>query len=149
MKGLVLNYLFLVIILFIFLVVGIGIVNYFYQGTNFDKNEFKPPIDVSYTCIQLNNTEISFQDFQDVLYGFLTGQCNDFSAITTQGMSLSDVDRAVKAIDSSVSVLKIEECVLPGVNSHTVYLNFSEIKSERNIYLTRREIDNSDVLICG
>ncbi|MDI6825839.1 MAG: hypothetical protein QMD36_01430 [Candidatus Aenigmarchaeota archaeon] len=149
MKGLALNYLFLLLIVVVFIVVGIGILRYFYGGTKLDQNEITYPMDVRYTCIQINNTEISFQDFQDVLYGFLTGQCNDFSAKTSQRMTLSDVNRAVKAIDSSVEVIKINECMLPSVNTHTVYLNFSEIEEGRNIYLARREIDDSDVLICG
>jgi len=136
------------LIVLVFIVVSIGILRYFYGQTNIDQNNIIHPIDVRYTCIQLNNTEISFQDFQDILYGFLTGQCNGFSAKVDQSITLSDVNRAVKAIDKSVEVIKINECVLPNVNSHTVYLNFSEIEEGRNIYLGRREIDNSDLLIC-
>jgi hypothetical protein len=99
-------------------------------------------------CIQLNNTEINSQDFEDVMYGFLTGQCNNFSAKTSQRMTISDINRVVKYIDNSVEVIKIGECTLPSVKTHTVYLNFSEIEEGRNIYLVRKEIYNSDVLIC-
>jgi hypothetical protein len=148
MKGLALNYVFLLFIVLVFIVVAIGILRYFYEQTNVDQNDITHPIDVRYTCIQLNNTEISFQDFQDILYGFLTSQCNSLTAKMGQKITSSDISRAVKAIDKSVEVIKINECILPNVNSHTVYLNFSEIEEGRNIYLGRREIDNSDLLIC-
>jgi len=148
MKGLTLNYVFLSLIVLVFIVVAIAILRHFYEQTNIDQDGITHPIDVRYTCIQLNNTEINFQDFQDIIYGFLTDQCNDFSAKIDQSITLSDVNRAVKAIDKSVEVIKINECVLPSVNSHSVYLNFSKVEEGRNIYLGRREIDNSDLLIC-
>lgn len=148
MKGLALNYVFLLLIVLVFIVVAIAILRYFYGQINIDQDNIIQPIDVRYTCIQLNNTEINFQDFQDILYGFLTSQCNGFSAKVDQSITLSDVNRAVKAIDKSVEVIKINECVLPNVNSHTVYLNFSKVEEGRNIYLGRREIHNSDILIC-
>jgi hypothetical protein len=148
MRGLALNYLFLLLIAIVFIVVGVNILRYFYGKTRLNENLIHP-IDISYTCTQLNNTEISFQEFKDILYGFLTSQCNDFFARMKQRMTLQDVNRAVKAIDPTVEVIKIDECMLPSVNSHTVYLNFSEIGEGQNIYLVRREIDNSDVLICG
>jgi hypothetical protein len=149
MKGLTLNYVFLLLIVLVFIVVAIGIIRYFYGQNKVDKDDIGYPIDVRYTCIQLNNTEISFQDFQDVLYGFITSQCNGFTAKTGQKMTFSDIDRAVKTIDRSIEVVKINECMLPSVNTHTVYVNFSEINEGRNIYLLRREIDSSDLLICG
>jgi hypothetical protein len=127
--------------------VGLRIIRYFYEHGNSDQND-NMKVDVGYACIQLNNTEISSQDFEDIMYGFLTGQCNNFSAKTSQRMTISDVSRVVKSIDNSVEVIKIGECTLPSVKTHTVYLNFSEIEEGRNIYLVRKEIYNSDVLIC-
>jgi len=147
MKGLALNYLFLLVIVIIFIIVGVSIVRYFYEHIKPDQND-NTKVDVRYACIQLNNTEINSQDFEDVMYGFLTGQCNNFSAKTSQRMTISDINRVVKSIDNSVEVIKIGECKLPSVKTHTVYLNFSEIEEGRNIYLVGREIYNSDVLIC-
>jgi hypothetical protein len=149
MKGLTLNYIFLLLLVLVFIGVAIGIIMYFYGQNKVDKDDIVHPVDVKYTCVQLNNTKISFQDFQDILYGFITSQCNDFSAKTDQKITFSDIDRAVKSIDQSIEVVKINECRMPSVNTHTVYMNFSEVGEGRNIYLVRREIDNSDLLICG
>lgn len=145
MKGLALKYPIMVILLMVFLIVGLGIVKHFYKPINNGVDNFPP--DVSYMCIQLNNTLIGFQDFQDILYGFLTDQCNGFQAEINQKVTISDIRRVTGEIDPSVQVILIDECRLPEVNSHTVYVNFTEI--EKNIYLSRREIMNSDVLICG
>ena len=125
---------------------SIGIIKYFSEQVDLDLNNF--PSNTQYLCVQLNETEIDFEDFQDILYSFLKGECNDFYAKTNQRITYTDIKRFVNTIDSSIQIIQIDECILPTVNTHTVYVNFTEIEVEGNIYLKRREIDNSDVLIC-
>lgn len=126
---------------------SIGIIKYFSEQVDYP-SDIDFPSNAQYLCVQLNNTEISFQDFQDILYIFLKGRCNDFYAKTKQRITKDDIKRFVNAIDPSIQIIQIDECILPTVNTHTVYVNFSEIDRGRNIYLKGREIDNSDVLIC-
>jgi len=119
---------------------------YFSEQVDLDLNDL--PSNTQYLCVQLNNTEINFEDFKDILYVFLKGECNDFYAKTKQKITIDDIERVVNGIDPSIQVIQIAECSLPTVNTHSVYVNFSELESGRNIYLKGREIDNSDVLIC-
>lgn len=149
MKGLALEYPVSILILLMVVVVAIGVIMYFSSQAEHDSNKIDLPADVKYACTQLNDTKMSFQDFQSILYGFLTGQCNNFVAETKQRITASDIERVTKSIDSTVQVIQINKCKLPDVNSHKVYINFSIIDEDHNIYLTRKEIDNSDVLICG
>ena len=147
MKGLVLKYPILILIVIVVIIVSIEILKYFSEQVDYP-NDINFPSNAQYLCVQLNDTEIDFEDFQDVLYGFLKGQCNDFFAKTKQRINIDDIKRFINTMDSSIQVIQIDECILPKVNTHTVYVNFNEIERERNIYLKRREIDNSDVLIC-
>lgn len=147
MKGIALEYVMKVFLLVVIIIVVIGIVVHFYRQFKTPSIDF--PADVSYLCSQLDDTNISFQDFKDVLYGFLTGQCDDFHARTKERITIDDVETVVKAVDRSIPVVKIDSCKLPEVNSHTVYLNFTEVGKYENIYLGKRKIMNSDVLICG
>lgn len=110
-----------------------------------DQDNF--PTDVNYLCVQLNNTIIGFEDFQDILYGFLTGQCDDFEARVSEKITFEDVKRTTNSIDFGIQVIKIDECKLPEVNTYSVFVNFSQI--EENIYLKKRKNINSDVLVCG
>jgi len=146
-KGLVLEYPMLILIVIVVIIVSIGIIRYFSEGVDLDLNDF--PSNGQYLCVQLNNTEIDFEDFQDILYVFLKGGCKDFYAKTKQTINVNDIKRVVDVIDPSVQIIQIDECILPTVNTHTVYVNFTEIERGGNIYLKGREIDNSDVLICG
>ena len=147
MKGLVLEYPILILIVIVVIIVSIGIIKYFSEQVDLDLNDL--PSNGQYLCVQLNNTEIDFENFQDILYLFLKGQCNDFYGKNKQKITIDDIKRYVNAIDSSIQVVQIDECILPKINTHTVYVNSSEIERGRNIYLKGREIDNSDVLICG
>ena len=146
MKGLVLEYPVLILIVIVVIIVSIGIIRYFSEQVDVDLNDL--PSNAQYLCVQLNNTEIDFQDFRDILYAFLKGQCKDFYAETKQRVTIDDIKRFVNEIDPSIQVIQIGECILPTVNTYTVYVNSSEIERGRNIYLKGREIDNSDVLIC-
>ena len=147
MKGLVLEYPILIFIVIVVIVVSIGIIKYFSEQIDYP-SEFDFPSNAQYLCVQLNNTEISFEDFQDILYIFLKGECKDFYAKTKERINVDDIKRVVNVIDPSIQIIQIDECILPTVNTHTVYVNSSEIEGGRNIYLKGREIDNSDVLIC-
>ena len=148
MKGLALEYPVLIFIVIVVVIVAIGIIKHFSEQVDFSDGMDFPP-NPQYLCAQLNNTEINFEDFQDVLYGFLKGKCNDFFGTTNEGININDIKSIVKIIDKSVKVVQTSECTMPNVNTHTVYVNFTGIEREGNIYLKRKEIDNSDVLICG
>lgn len=147
-KGLALEYVFLLVVFFVVVVVGIMIVEHFYRQSE-KQIDVNIGADVSYMCIQLNESLISFQDFQDLLYGFMTGQCYGFQGAIKQGLTIDDIRRIVGSIDDSAQVIYIQECKLPQINSGNVYVNFSEIPANSNLYLTRKKINNSDILICG
>lgn len=148
MKGIALEYVFLLFLFLLVVMIGIGIIKHFYRQVENKPIKVDFPPNVEYVCLYLNDTKISFQDFQDVLYGFLTGRCNDFQAEVTERITFDDIERVVDVIDPSTQVIKVNECVLPGINAHNVYVNFTEIEEKRKIYLKGREIKNSDVLIC-
>lgn len=126
---------------------SVGIIKYFSEQIDYP-SDINFPSNAQYLCVQLNNTEIDFEDFQDILYIFLKGQCNDFYVKTKQGINVDDIKRALNVIDPSIQIIQVDECNLPTVNTYNVYVNFTGIERGRNIYLKGREIDNSDVLIC-
>jgi len=59
-KGLALQYIFLMFLFFIVIIVGVFIVKFFYSQSE-KKINIDITADVSYMCIQLNDTEISFR----------------------------------------------------------------------------------------
>lgn len=147
-KGLALQYIFLMFLFLIVIIVGVFIVKFFYSQSE-KKINIDITADVSYMCIQLNDTEISFRDFQDILYGFMTDQCDEFYGVITENLNIDDIKRIAAVVDNSVQVIHINECKLPEVNSGNIFVNFSMIKANSNLYLKRRKINNSDILICG
>ncbi|MCD6226630.1 MAG: hypothetical protein J7J93_02450 [Candidatus Aenigmarchaeota archaeon] len=147
-KGLALQYIFLMFLFFIVIIVGVFIVKFFYSQSE-KKINIDITADVSYMCIQLNDTEISFRDFQDILYGFMTDQCDEFYGVITENLNIDDIKRIAATVNPDVQIIPITECKLPEVNSGNIFVNFSMIKANSNLYLKRRKINNSDILICG
>ena len=147
-KGLALQYIFLMFLFFIVIIVGVFIVKFFYSQSE-KKINIDITADVSYMCIQLNDTEISFRDFQDILYGFMTDQCDEFYGVITENLNIDDIKRIAATVNPDVQIIHINECKLPEVNSGNIFVNFSMINANSNLYLKRRKINNSDILICG
>jgi len=148
MKGIALEYVFAIIVVVIVILISISLV------INILKPEWIPEFrvvtDVRYTCAQLNGSKITFEDFKTVLYGFLTDQCNNFSAELKQSINFDDIQRAVKDIEGKTEVIQLESCHFLKTNTQTVYTCCSDMfESGKKINITRREIKNSDVLICG
>ena len=148
MKALALEYPFTILIVIIMIVISISII------ITVIKPELIPKIqvetDVRYACSKYNNSAIRFENFKTILYGFLKNQCNNFSATLEESMSFDDIERAVKEIDEKVQVVELNKCRFPETNTGSVYVcckNFFTAGEKVNI--TRREIKNSDVLICG
>jgi len=148
MKGFAINYVFLVAIFLVVLVIGISIIRHFYTQGESKELIPEPDFNATYLCIMLNNSEIDFQDFKDILYASLTGYCTDFYATTKEKITIDDIERVVASIDKSIQVIKINECLLPTTNSGNVYVSFNEVEKNHNIYLKGRPIKISDVLIC-
>jgi hypothetical protein len=106
--------------------------------------------DVRYACAQYNGTRISFDNFKTVLYGFITGQCNNFSAELGQGITIDDIKRVAEESEKGIQVVQLSSCHFLETNTHTIYTCCSDLfESGKNINITRRQIKNSDVLICG
>jgi hypothetical protein len=147
MKALALEYPFTILIAVIVIIVSISMI------ITIIKPELIPKIpietDVRYACSKYNNSAIKFENFKVILYGFLKSQCNNFSAILEEGISFDDIVRAVNGIDEKVQVIEFNKCSLPETNTGNVYVcckKFFGVGEKINI--TRREIKNSDVLIC-
>lgn len=149
MKGLAVEYILLFFLLVIVVFVGIGIINFFYKQA--PKTLDRIVYNVTFQCIEFNDTAISFNDFKDILYGFSTGQCNNFYATSKNKITIDDIKRVSSNWDESIQVIQIDECKLPTINSHTIYVSFNEneIKSNSDIYLKRKEVKDSDILICS
>jgi hypothetical protein len=148
MKGIALEYIFFTFLFLLVITVGIGVIRHFYRQAENKPIDVNFPSDVKYTCLYLNDTRIDFRDFQDVLYGFLAGECDDFQAEVTEKITFDDIKRVVDAIDPSVQVVKTNECVLPEIIARNVYVNFTEILNRQQIKLTRNGIIDSGVIIC-
>jgi hypothetical protein len=148
MKALALEYPFTILVAVVVILVSISIV------ITVIKPELIPRIqietDVKYVCVQYNNSKINFQNLKTVIYGFLKGQCNSFFAVLEEGLSFDDIKRVVNEIDEKIQVIEFQKCSLPETNTGNVYVcckKFFGVGEKINI--TRREIKNSDVLICG
>jgi hypothetical protein len=146
MKGLAVGYIFVIFVAIVLLVIFISIITNLFK---FPIPSVNYPIDVKYACSQYNGTEISIENLETVLYGFLTDQCNNFSGRLKQTITASDLRRIVDEIDKSVNIIILDICRLPTINSHTLYLCCDEILEEgKSFNTTRKEIKYSDVLIC-
>jgi hypothetical protein len=148
MKGIALEYVFAIAIVIVVTLVSIGIIIGIIKPELIP--EFRVVTDVKYACSEYNNTKITFEDFKTVLYGFLTDQCNNFSSELKQEITLEDIERAVKEVDGKIEVIQLSDCHFLSTNTHSVYTCCGNIfEAGKKINITRREIKNSDVLICG
>jgi len=96
----------------------------------------------------MNESAIDFEEFKDILYGFLSEKCTDFYGTLNEGITIEDIKRLVTSWDSSMSVISINECRFPEINSHTVYTNFEEAEEGDAIQIKRKDVRDSDILIC-
>lgn len=106
-------------------------------------------IDVRYACVQYNDTEIDFESFKTLLYGFMTDQCKYFTGKLKQSATIDDLKRAATEIDKKVNVVTLSSCEMPTAAAGNLYLCCSEVlEKDKTFNITRKEITNSDVLIC-
>jgi hypothetical protein len=106
-------------------------------------------VDVRYACSQLNGTIISKSDFETILYGFLTDQCNYFEFELKQSMEMKELEEIVKGIDENAMVARKNNCELPITATRTVFVCCSDLlQIGKPINISKRKIINSDVLIC-
>ncbi|MEM5799559.1 MAG: hypothetical protein QXZ43_02755 [Candidatus Aenigmatarchaeota archaeon] len=145
MKGLSVEYVAFVIIFFFVVIVGIQIIKNI--GTkSFNSREIK--YNATYNCIMLNDTEINKDELSEIIYGFLTDQCDEFYFKSKNRLTISDLERIVFSIKNNIKIIKIEDCSFPPVNTDNFYVNFDIIKPGDKIYLNRKKIINSDILMC-
>jgi hypothetical protein len=147
MRGMALEYPFVMLVAFVVIIVVIGIVATVLKG------RFVPedgnPIDVRYACSNLNNSQISYDNFKTLIYGFFTEQCKNFVGELKETVTFEDMQRAVQEIDEKIKIVKISECSLPTVSARTLYVCCGEVlEKNKVINIIRKEIKNSDVLIC-
>jgi hypothetical protein len=147
MKGIALGYVFTVVVLVVAIVVAVGII------MNFLNPGIIPPanhvVDVRYACIQYNETKISFESFKILLYGFLTDQCKYFVGELRDTATTDDLVRVSKEIDENVNVILLSSCETPTTAAHNLYVCCSgNLEKDKTFNITRKEIKNSDVLIC-
>jgi hypothetical protein len=144
MKGFALKYVFYAVILIVFLVVSISIMTNFAEPP--DKTKPEVVINVSYICSILNGTEIGAEELEDILYGFLTKQCKNFTADLEYPMTFDDIERLVKKTDDMIEVYEISECTDLQTGTNTVLVAFD--KTSYGIKITIKGTENSNILIC-
>jgi len=107
--------------------------------------EAESKIDVEYACSVYNNSLIDYEELSVVLYGFKTEQCNYFVATLEENVSLRDIERVVGR-----DAIRLNECVLPKVNSGSLYIvtDSEKFEEETTIVVMRRKIRNGDIIIC-
>ena len=145
-KGLALNYVFLTFLAIVVILVSVLMITNF--SDNSKDNYVDYNTDFEYVCIALNDTEISYSDFKDVFYGFLTNQCSEFNATIKTDITKEDIENILINTDENRQVILVNECTLPFVNSGNVFITTDSFSKNSNIYLTRKNIINSDILIC-
>lgn len=147
MKGMALEYVFVILVGVVVFVVGVGIAKNILNPGSFPQTDHS--VDVRYACIQYNESEIGFENFKTLLYGFLTGQCKYFVGELREGATIDDMKRAVKEIDKTVNVILLSSCESPTINAHNLYVCCNEtLEKYKTFNITRKELKNSDVLIC-
>ena len=147
MKGMALEYAFIIIIVVVVIVVGVAILRAFINPGNIPPTD--QVVDVKYACVQYNETRVGLEDFKTLLYGFLTDQCRIFVGELKQTVSIDDLKGMVKEIDGSINVIALPSCEMPTIQAHNLYVYFNEsLKRSKSFNITRKEIKNSDVLIC-
>jgi hypothetical protein len=147
MKGMALEYVFVVIVAVVAIVVGISML------TNIISPGIIPPmnqvVDVKYACAQYNETKITFENLKTLLYGFLTDQCKYFVGELKETATIDDLKRAAKEINKNIAVVVLSSCELPTISAHNLYIYCnSTLEKDKTFNITRKEIKYSDVLIC-
>lgn len=144
MLGLALKQIFILFITLVFIVAMVSFILKIYKS--WEILSIDGSVDVRYACVSYNNTKIGLEEFETILYGFMTNQCDDmFFELREEVM-----EKDVKKIAGEINVVKIEECKLPKVNTNTLYLVLDDdrFNTGKIVNITKREIKNSDVLIC-
>lgn len=145
--ALILEYPFIMVVFVVFIVIATTLV-YFYLH-RLPTNTNSPPIDVRYACSDYNNTAINFDEFKTLVYGFLTDQCEFFNGTLSDRVTLDDLKSIAGGINSSTNVIQLTTCQLPTFNAHNLYYCCnSSLETNEIINISRKEIKNSDVLIC-
>lgn len=147
MKGLALEYPFVILIAVFVILFSISILLLILKPEIIPRIDFTS--DLRYACSKYNNSEINSEDFEVILYGFLYGQCNNFNASLKEQLSFDDLRRIVKRIDKNLEVFELNECKFPLTPTHSVYAHNLPFEVGRKISIYRKEIEKSDVLICG
>lgn len=144
MKGFHLSYIFYIVLFIVFAYVSILLV----------KNIAKPPrdidydIDSSYFCNSINEAVVSKSEFHDILASFVIGNCKEAYVYVSEGISFKEIQDMIYGLDKSRNVLKTQECEFFSVNTGNVFVSFDEAEPNDKIYLNRKEILNSDILVC-
>lgn len=144
MKGFALKYVFYVLLATIFVIVSVNILWHFYK-----EPPVNPPpiiINVTYDCIRYNDTIIGYEEFEQVLYGFLTDQCTVFHSKVSGKVTFDDIKIFVKGVDEDIKVYRVSECTQFETGSNNVFVNFDEAYS--GIMMLRNNTEESNVLIC-
>jgi hypothetical protein len=147
MKGMALEYPFTLIVAVVVILVMIGIIATVLKGKLIPEDT--NIVDVRYACSQLNNSQISYDNFKVLVYGFFTEQCKNFVGKLKETVTLQDMERAVEEVDERIKVIQVSECSMPTVSARTLYVCCGEsLEKNKVINIVRKEIKNSDVLIC-
>jgi len=147
MKGMALEYVFATVVAVVVIFVMIEIISTILKGKLIPENP--NIVDVRYACSQLNNTQISYENFKTLVYGFFTEQCKNFVGRLKESVTLEDMQRAVKEVDEKIKVIPISECGFPTISARTLYVCCGNVlEKNKVINIVRKEIKNSDVLVC-
>ncbi|MBU5690180.1 MAG: hypothetical protein QXM68_03480 [Candidatus Aenigmatarchaeota archaeon] len=144
MKG-YLNYLFYSILFFVFVVVSILII----RNISKSPNNLDYDIKSEYFCNSINNTVITKKEFQDILTAFINGDCTEVIITAGEPIEKTDIQEMVREIDENIGVFEIKNCDLFSYNSGNIFANFTKIQIGEKIYLNRKQIMNSDILVCA
>ncbi len=146
MKGLALDYAFGFFLLLVFVGIASAImISIFRQGE--DKSSFVPVANATYLCEFLNGGEISYEDFKNVLYGFVTNQCFEFKGKAKERITFNDIQNFVRTISKERDVARVESCVSPEINTNTIYIGFDYVENKK-ISMASKRVLNNDILIC-
>jgi len=147
MKGLALEYPFIILIAVFVILISVSLLISIFKPEIIPNIDFDG--DVKYACSKYNNSEINSEELEVVLYGFLKGQCNNFSAFLKESLSFEDLKRMIKRIDKSVEVFEVSKCEFSITSTHSVYVYNPPFEVGKKISIFRKEVDKSDVLVCG
>jgi hypothetical protein len=145
MKGLSLEYVAYFVIFVVVIFVGFQIIRSFNKTPEIPA----PTYNSTYLCSVLSGNVINFEDFKNILYGFLNSGCVEFEAIVGERLTANDIKNIAKDYDPSLNIIESVECKLPKLNTRIIYVNFKEIKEGEKIQIKRKNTQNSDISICS